>query len=267
MSPALRLALYCLVIVVGSLAGGSLPTALRLTHTRMQVIVSFVAGVMLGVSLFHLIPHAAKAAHSLDQVVHWTAGGLLVMFLLLRTFHFHEHEVGLDHGHEHPHTGGQGLAWVGVALGIGLHSILDGVALAASVVAESHGGVRAAGLGTFAAVLLHKPLDALAITSLMAAGGWTGRARNLVNVGVALMCPLGAALFYAGAGAEPGVAVGCALAFSAGVFLCISLGDLLPELQFHRHDRIKLSLALLVGVALSYAIGFLETGFHDHPPH
>ena len=52
--------------------------------------------------------------------------------------------------------------------------------------------------------------------------------------------------------------VGCALAFSAGVFICISLSDLLPELEFHAHDRFKLSLALLLGVAAAWGIGYLE---------
>jgi zinc and cadmium transporter len=52
--------------------------------------------------------------------------------------------------------------------------------------------------------------------------------------------------------------VGCALAFSAGVFVCIALSDLLPEIEFHSHDRVKLSLALLLGVGAAYAIGFLE---------
>ena len=46
--------------------------------------------------------------------------------------------------------------------------------------------------------------------------------------------------------------------FSAGVFVCISLGDLLPELEFHSHDRVKLSAMLLIGVALAYGIGLLE---------
>lgn len=57
--------------------------------------------------------------------------------------------------------------------------------------------------------------------------------------------------------------VGCALGFSAGVFLCISLGDLLPEVQFHKHDRVVLSIALLLGVAAAYAIGFIEPA-HSH---
>jgi len=62
--------------------------------------------------------------------------------------------------------------------------------------------------------------------------------------------------------------VGCALAFSAGVFVCISLSDLLPELEFHTHDRVKLSLALLIGVGAAYAIGYLEPeGAHEAHTH
>ena len=80
------------------------------------------------------------------------------------------------------------------------------------------------------------------------------------------MCPLGAAGLYFGLqqfGPAQDVILAAALAFSAGVFLCISLSDLLPEVQFHSHDRARLSLALLVGVALAYGIGYLEPG-HTH---
>jgi zinc and cadmium transporter len=55
---------------------------------------------------------------------------------------------------------------------------------------------------------------------------------------------------------------GAALAFSAGTFLFIALSDLLPEVQFHRHDRVPLSLALVFGVVLMGGIALLEP--HDH---
>ena len=124
------------------------------------------------------------------------------------------------------------------------------------------------GVGTFLAIALHKPLDALTITVLMKKGGWSRAATQLVNGSFALMCPLGALLFWLGIQETSGdkdLVIGAALAFSAGVFLCISLGDLLPELQFHSHDRLKLSAALLLGVALAYGIGFLEPEHaHSH---
>ena len=49
-----------------------------------------------------------------------------------------------------------------------------------------------------------------------------------------------------------------ALAFSAGAFICIALSDLLPEVQFHSHDRMKLTVAFLLGIGLAYAIGSVE---------
>lgn len=49
-----------------------------------------------------------------------------------------------------------------------------------------------------------------------------------------------------------------ALSFSAGTFLCIALSDLLPELQFHSHDRFKLSVALLAGFFLMVGTSAIE---------
>jgi zinc and cadmium transporter len=54
------------------------------------------------------------------------------------------------------------------------------------------------------------------------------------------------------------------LAFAAGTFLSIAASDLLPELQFHAHDRGKLSMALLAGVGISALIGSIETTGHRH---
>ncbi len=64
--------------------------------------------------------------------------------------------------------------------------------------------------------------------------------------------------------AEQSLLISRALAFSAGTFLCIALSDLLPELQFHQHDRIKLSAALLLGLALAWGAGKLEAQSHEH---
>jgi zinc and cadmium transporter len=52
--------------------------------------------------------------------------------------------------------------------------------------------------------------------------------------------------------------LGGALAFCAGTFLCIACADLLPELQFHSHDRLKLSLALAAGLGITVVLGQVE---------
>ncbi len=164
------------------------------------------------------------------------------------------------------------MSWAGVAIGLAVHTFIDGIALGAAVIADTIHRPSAwpAAMGVFLAILLHKPLDALSITSLMQAGGWSRRTQQVVNAGFALMCPLGAWAFLAGIGhlaEDSHTLVGTALAISAGVFLCISLGDLLPEVQFHHHDRLKLSTALLLGVFTAYAMGYLEPEHAHHSGH
>ena len=289
-----QVGLYAVIILVASLGGGWLPIVARLSHTHTQVLMSFVAGLMLGVGVFHMLPHANMETRSLDQTVWWLMIGLLTMFFLQRFFHFHQHGPaeyadaahgpspekqfqptdqhihgpGCAHAPDHPHRAE--LSWLGVFIGLTIHTLLDGIALAASVQVEAAANPKSAGLfgvAAFLAIVLHKPLDAMAISSLMMAGGWSNRARQLVNSLFALMVPLGAALFYLGvdrSGINQHLVIGCALAFSAGTFLCISLSDLLPELQFHSHDRGKLSAALVAGIVLAYIIGFFEHAGHDH---
>jgi zinc and cadmium transporter len=124
-----------------------------------------------------------------------------------------------------------------------------------------------AGIGTFLVILLHKPFDSMTIGMLMARGGWSLRWRHMVNALFALAIPLGIALFYAGLARseQTGMLLAYSLAFSAGTFLCISLSDLLPELQFHDHDRGKLSVSLVLGLVLALAVGRLEGLVHRHP--
>jgi zinc and cadmium transporter len=156
------------------------------------------------------------------------------------------------------------LFWGTTAFGLAIHSLLGGVALASAVTADfaEHHGVGATGSGVFLATVIHKPADALTIASLMVSAGVPRRLTHLVNAGFALMIPLGVGLFLFGLGRLSPVAASdwtaVALAFSAGTFLCIALSDLLPELQFHAHDRLKLSLALIAGFSLMAATSLLE---------
>ena len=91
---------YCLLIVCCYLAGGWFPLLVRYTHLQMQVVLSFVGGLMLGVAMFHLLPHGIFEAQNVDLVILWTMAGLLIMFFLIRALHFHQH--GPDEGvHDH----------------------------------------------------------------------------------------------------------------------------------------------------------------------
>jgi zinc and cadmium transporter len=274
-SPNWLLAIYCALVLVASLAGGWLLLVIRHTHARVQIAISLVAGLMLGIALLHFLPDATKQLHSVQRTVGWVLSGFLTMFFLQRFFHFHHHDspegdpddCGMgSSGHEdHAHTladkSSKQLSWMGTTLGLTLHSMLEGLALAGAVEAGSHDHLRLAGMGVAVVVILHKPFDAMAVSTLMTIGGSSRFSRHVLNGMFALVGPIGAVLFYFGAShfADSNAAfLGCSLAFCAGTFLCIASSDLLPELQFHSHDRFKLSVALLAGLMLAVILKQLE---------
>src|SRR5947207_2544194 len=289
------LAFYCGLILLASLLGGWLPLMVRLTHTRLQVATSFVAGLMLGVAVLHLVPHAWEQFRSADRTMAWVLAGFLALFFVQRYLHFHHHDVAeeaperraseeggasFDHdaGHEREEHGGaltladksaRRLSWMGAAFGLTLHTLLDGVALAASVQLDryqphAHGLL---GFGTFLVIFLHKPFDALAVGTVLALGKSSRSLRHWVNGLFALANPAGLLLFYLGIDRFSHAAphfLGVLLAFAAGTFLSLATSDLLPEPHLHAHQMGKLSVALLAGVGISALIGNIETTGHRH---
>jgi len=244
-----------------------------MTHTRTQMVLSMVSGLMLGVALLHLIPHSfAAASGAIDVVMAWTLVGLIFMLLMLRLLHFHQHDFGeaadhceiasVDahhhaHAHDHAHPPERTIGALGLLLGLCVHTVVDGVALGAVVLTDAV--MPMAGAGVFMAILLHKPLDALSIETVMTTGGWSSAARGWAAVCFALLCPAAALGFYLGVAPLLSSAwLPAVLAFAAGAFICIALGDLLPEVQFHSHDRIRLTVLFLLGVGLAIAIGWFE---------
>jgi zinc and cadmium transporter len=269
------LPVFCAAVVASSLLGGIVPLVARLTHTRLQVYLSFAAGSMLGTAFFHMLPDAVSLGSG--NTLRWTALGLLSVFFLERWFAFHHHEAPADPfpSHSHPHGSsheevsgeartpesahsgvkGASLHWGLAAFGLAIHTLAGGIALASASASKS----SATAWSVFLATIIHKPADSLTIVSLMVRAGVPARISHLVNLGFSLLIPIGAGLFFVATrlvpGANSGPVIASTLAFSAGTFLCIALSDLLPELQFHEHDRVPLSAALLLGVGLMAAAG------------
>ena len=288
-SPWVLLVVYSGLILLASLAGGWVPIFVRLTHTRLQVAISFVSGLMLGVGVLHLLPHSCQELPSIDHAAGWLLGGFLIMFFVQRFFHFHHHDVPDEartgalnhpphetaadahhecHGHSLAEQSARRLSWTGAAMGLMFHTVLDGIALGASVEAAAHGPTTSwmLGFGTFLVIFLHKPFDALAISALLARSGGSRSLHHWVNALFSLGIPAGLGAFYLGTNwfSNPShYFLGSVLAFAAGTFVCIAASDLLPELQFHEHDRLKLSLALVAGLSVSALIGRFETTGHD----
>ena len=173
------------------------------------------------------------------------------------------------------HTGMGGppaAVWSGLRWGWACMRRPKGIALGASVRVSLTDEGMLPGLGVCLAILLHKPLDAFSITGMMKHEGKARRARLAANVGYALICPLAAVSSYFGAGMLGAVWE------RRGAWLRARVrGGCVPV---HRVERSaarsplppprpgKLLLALLAGVALAYALYFVEAmaahGGHTH---
>jgi len=124
-SPAWLLVGYCILALLAALAGGVLPTLFKLTHTRLQMAISFVAGLMFGQALPDLLPHAIGQIHSVSSANSWLLGCFLPMFFLQRFLPFHHYDVA-EGSPEEPsgHTdllaerSARGLTWISVAVGL-----------------------------------------------------------------------------------------------------------------------------------------------------
>ncbi len=289
-APSTVLAAESALVVAASLIGAWVGTR-RLAHTPLQLVLSAVSGMILGIVFFHLLPHAlgthGGGAEPMDVML-WALIGFMALFVLERfaPFHAHEHGAGgdcgggscghvahtCDHEHDHAphahadaHTHAPRLGWMGALLGLTVHSLMEGVALAASVQAESSAGWLA-GLGTLLVIVAHKPFDAMTLAALLRQDRVDAGKAVVIQVLFSLVMPVGAFLFMAGVRHDPQVTA-LALAFSGGVFLCIACSDLLPEVQFHRHDRLKLTAALVGGILLAWGMSRLEATLHDHGDH
>ncbi|RLS47734.1 MAG: hypothetical protein DWH87_06450 [Planctomycetota bacterium] len=286
------------VLVVGlvlttaaAYAGGASVAFLRLGHRRMQVLLSFTGGILLGVAFLHLLPHATRACGGrVDDAAPWVLAGFFLMFLLERAFHGHAHHAadpehgpvgGCDHGphaallpgaHEHhpveAHIGRGGASWYGAFAGLAVHSLADGAALAAAMDLSAGRGGLLTGVAPLLAILLHKPVDAGLIAALMLKAGASPGLRRTVNLAHACLVPLGALIFLAclrGAGGGREEFLGAALGLAAGAFVCIAAADLLPEVEFHSHDRLLLSASLALGITLAAGITVAERAFRVPP--
>lgn len=210
--------------------------------------VPFAAGVLLAVSLLHLIP---EAAHQMGESAYvWVLGALLFSFI------FEEYFAQLHH-HEH-RKGTLKKATVPLILfGDTVHNFIDGVAIAAAFLTDPTFGIIVT-----AATFLHETPHEIGDFGILLSTGWSRSKTFLANLFSALATFPGALMVYFILGHEAHEKIGALLAISAGVFLYLGASDFLPEVgeNNHRHKVPvwKQLFLLLFGVLLMYILFLLS---------
>ena len=186
----------------------------RAARLPLRYFVAGGAGFMLAAAFIRMLPESVHVPHAF-------------IFVLLGYFgvHLFEHTVA-PHFHfgEEIHTEAflrPSAAYLAV-LGLGVHTLFDGVAITAGFMIGP-----TLGLLLFLAVLLHKLPEGFAIASIMLATGHSRSAAILAGAALGALTLLGALLTSFLAETH----VGYALALSAGVTVYVAASDLIPEVN------------------------------------
>jgi len=246
-----------LVVAFGAFASALIGGWLAMRAVRyVGVIIAVGAGIRIGAAFFDLIPESVEHLGSIDVAMVVTAVGFLAFYALDKVTSLHVgHETASELDHDaasHQHIGILG------ASGMGIHSFLDGVALAAALTV---GGA----LGTIIAVvvIVHRFSDGIGVVSFLLASRMPSSKayRWVLLVAVAPV----AGVLLGSVVTIPEQALGVILGFFAGFFLYVGAAELLPEA--HRRDSSRIVVAATLGGALaiylfSVWIGAIDVGAH-----
>ena len=219
--------LFGLLAAIGNMIGALV--VVRQARRGLKVVQQFVAfgaGFMVSAVVLAMLPEALERSGAPVYVLAGFLAVHLAQHVLIPHFHFGEETHRIS-----------AAAGVSALVGLSLHTLFDGVAIASGFLVSPQLGVL-----LFLAVFLHKLTEGVTMASVMLAGG-QGTARALGAAGaLGLATILGVAVTrFLTPLADHG------LSLSAGVTLYVAASNLVPEFQARRGWGI--SLAFFGGAA------------------
>ena len=256
---------YMLILCAVSALGAYLPQVKKLDDRQSHFLIALSTGIFLGLLFVMLIPEAYELSvhhegRSFETVSYMLLIGFLVIaFIDVLIKHFHMAGCPCKcHRDEHRHK----ITSLSAFIGLSVHAICDGLALAAAIMGgEEVGFVALVGMCLHKFVVLFSLSSSLLLTGKDKCGRWTYLTAFI------LISPVAAIIFYlffTGFNVED--VAGLPMAFAAGTFMFVTFANMLPE-AFHRKDHeLKSFIIVLVGVALSVVtILFVNmVGGHSH---
>ena len=184
-------------------------------------------------------PHAGHVHGAIGPWL-WVLIGLLGVFLIEAVF-----IPGDTHGHGHAHNDEERHSAVGWAALVGLtvHALTAGVALAAVQNQADIAGVM------LLAILAHKGFESFSLAAVFSMTGAKRANVLMMVIAFSLVTPLGllAGSQISGLFGDSGISILTSLA--TGTFLYVCLCELLPEIFHHREDGPWKIVLLLLGIA------------------
>lgn len=205
------------------------------------------AGYLVAVTLVRIIPESLERGDHGHGIALWSLGGFLLVHVIEHGISPHFHYGEETHAHEGSHFTG-----IIALVGLSLHSFMDGMAVTASLEAQT-----GLGLLVFVGILLHRIPEGGTISSIFLVRGFGARGALLAAGGLAVAAWLGAVSQH-----FLELPLGPVLGLTAGLSLYVACSDLLPEAQKERGW--KSTLGLLIGTVLFLLSSSLVPHQHVH---
>ncbi|MEK6835415.1 MAG: ZIP family metal transporter [Nanoarchaeota archaeon] len=204
-------------------------SAKEFTKKYSIYIVSFAAGVLITFALKNLIPQSLELYSNALIIV-------LIGFLL---FYLIEHFVMLHPFHE-PYEREHAAGKMAV-LGLGVHSLIDGIVIGAGFEISQQIGIVAT-----LAVISHELPEGITAMSVLLHSKVKRSLALFYSILVAIATPIGAILTYAFVRNINEGILGILIALAAGSFIYVGASDLVPESHEH-YNRIN-ALFMILGI-------------------
>ena len=226
--------IYAFVATVSSILGGLFPHHSKIKVMKTHYLIGFAAGVLISTAIFEMLPEALVGIEDINFALP-LALGFFSLYLIEKVVMIHAcTEMGCD-----VHN----VGWVGL-IGLGLESLLDGIAIAIGYFTNPVLGFIIA-----LAVVVHELPVGFSTSVIMRSSGYGVGKSMLALVSTSALTIVGALI----SPMFPGRFFGHILAFTAGTFIYIGASDLLPEA--HKTVDWNVVVMVLSGAALIPVIG------------
>ncbi len=207
------------------------------TKKATQLLIGFSAGVLLATAFLDILPEALDGIDA-QHALSWAMMGMISAFFMERSLLWYHHH------HEDSHDI-QPTAFL-ILVGDAIHNFIDGLAIAASFLANP-----ALGVTTVIAIIAHEVPQELADFSVLRHCGMDQRKALIWNFISGLTSIVGGLTGYYLFQSAP-TSIYSMLAVTAGLFMYISSADLIPELHQSgvRSGWLAQSCMFLLGIGI-----------------
>ncbi|MEJ2108493.1 MAG: ZIP family metal transporter [Acidobacteriota bacterium] len=150
-----------------AIAGGAVGALFAVSHQRLCRMISFAAGTLMGVTLFTIVPECFETLEIWKLLIALGSGYLLFFLVSRYVFHVCPACAASHFDEATTHRFGE-IAGV-MILALGLHSTMDGLALA---LGKESGALSGLDASMFLAICVHKVPEGLALCALLMAAGF-----------------------------------------------------------------------------------------------